>query len=39
MSAPRDIGVVIDEMLDHIGYVTAKAADRSADEFRLDRDI
>ena len=33
MSSPRDMLIVIDEMLDHIDYVLAKAQHRSLSEF------
>jgi uncharacterized protein with HEPN domain len=39
MTAPRDASVVIEEMLDHIGYVMTKIEGRSAGEFRADRDV
>jgi len=39
MTEPRDIRIVIDEMLDHIEYVLAKAQNLTAAEFRIDRDI
>ena len=39
MTEPRDVHVVIDEMLDHIDYVLAKTRDLPRAEFRTDRDI
>jgi uncharacterized protein with HEPN domain len=39
MTQPRDITVVIDEMLDHIDYVFAKTRGRSIAEFRANRDV
>jgi uncharacterized protein with HEPN domain len=39
MTPPRDIGVVIDEMIDHIDYVLAKTQHQSVAEFRGDRDV
>jgi len=39
MTAPRNIRIVIDEMLDHIEYVLAKAQSLSRAAFRADRDI
>jgi uncharacterized protein with HEPN domain len=39
MTSPRDMFVVIDEILDHIDYVLAKAQHQSIAEFRADRDI
>jgi uncharacterized protein with HEPN domain len=39
MTEPRDIRVVIDEMLDHIDYVEARTSDLGLAEFRQSRDI
>jgi uncharacterized protein with HEPN domain len=39
MTPPRDMRIVIDEMIDHIDYVLAKAQHQSVAEFRTDRDI
>jgi uncharacterized protein with HEPN domain len=39
MTQSRDLRVVIDEMIDHIEYVLAKTRNKSAAEFRHDRDI
>ena len=37
--APRDVGLVIDEMIDHIDYVIEKRKNRSFDDLRTDRDF
>ena len=39
MTAPRNIRIVIEEMLDHLEYVLAKARDISSIEFQSNRDI
>src|SRR5712671_7181917 len=39
MIAPRNVRIVIEEMLDHLEYVLAKAQNLSPTEFRADRDI
>jgi uncharacterized protein with HEPN domain len=39
MTAPRNVRIVIEEMLDHLEYVLAKAQNLSPTEFRADRDI
>jgi uncharacterized protein with HEPN domain len=39
MTEPRNIQVVINEMLDHIDYVLTKTRTRSAEDFQGDRDI
>jgi uncharacterized protein with HEPN domain len=39
MTPPRDMRIVIDEMIDHIDYVLAKTQHQSVAEFRTDRDI
>jgi uncharacterized protein with HEPN domain len=39
VTQPRDIEVVIDEIIDHIDYVLARTQDRSIIEFRADRDL
>ena len=39
MTHPRNIEVVIDEIIDHIDYVLARTQDRSIVEFRADRDL
>jgi uncharacterized protein with HEPN domain len=39
MTELRNIRIVIDEMLDHVEYVLAKAKNLSPTEFRVDRDV
>ena len=39
MTEPRDVGVVIDDMIDHIDYVLSKIGRLSLADFRADRDI
>jgi uncharacterized protein len=37
--APRDAGLVIDEMIDHIDYVLEKRKNRTLDDLKTDRDF
>jgi uncharacterized protein with HEPN domain len=39
MTEPRDVLLVIEEMIDHIDYVLAKVQSRSATDFKMDRDV
>jgi uncharacterized protein with HEPN domain len=39
MTPPRDMVIVLDEMIDHIDYVLAKAQNQSVSEFRANRDF
>jgi uncharacterized protein with HEPN domain len=39
MTPSRDIGVIIDEMIDHIDYVLRKTEAKTVGEFRADRDL
>jgi uncharacterized protein with HEPN domain len=39
MTGPRNIRVVIDEMVDHIDYILAKTESQSITEFRANRDV
>jgi len=39
MKRPRNLGSIIDDMIDHIDYLSGKIGNKTLEDFRADRDV